>query len=342
MDYPGEKLLIKLWETITEGGIGSLLSPWQIVRTGNARNQVRRDELLMLAQAEADIADIRAGRKRLASDGGLRLIVEAQGSFTSDKAGAEIAAPIINLSQKAIQSNAVQMAREEINANKAIIFAEEMLIDDSNEPSEKSVDQDWLHAWREYAGKVSAIDLQRLWGNILAGEIKSPGSCSLRTLDFIKALSKEEAERISKLASYVVCNEFIARDLSAHLTSRGISFDDLLFAQELGVISSVEAIGMTKFFNSLVPGRYLVTLPAGGKVLVVEHENIDKKLQLSVYLVTAVGQQVLRLGKFSPDIEYLQLLGKQIAKQGYKVRFGDWELVSDTHGSISNEVIIEA
>ncbi len=41
MDLPGEKLLIKLWETITEKGIGSLLSPWQTIRTGKARNEVR-------------------------------------------------------------------------------------------------------------------------------------------------------------------------------------------------------------------------------------------------------------------------------------------------------------
>lgn len=65
VEAPGEKLIIKLWETLIDKGIGSLLRPWQIKRDGRARSEVRREELLMLAQAESEVADIRAGRKRL-------------------------------------------------------------------------------------------------------------------------------------------------------------------------------------------------------------------------------------------------------------------------------------
>ena len=36
---------------------------------------------------------------------------------------------------------------------------------------------------------MSSEELQTLWGRTLAGEIKSPGSYSLRTLDFLKNLS---------------------------------------------------------------------------------------------------------------------------------------------------------
>ena len=78
MEFFGEKLVIKLWETLAEKGVGSLLSPWQTIREGKARNNLRREELLMLAQAEVDTADIRAGRKRLEMDGGLRLLTNEQ------------------------------------------------------------------------------------------------------------------------------------------------------------------------------------------------------------------------------------------------------------------------
>ena len=50
----GEELLIKLWETLTKDGIGSLASPWQIKREGKAHAEVRRVEMLMLAQAEVE------------------------------------------------------------------------------------------------------------------------------------------------------------------------------------------------------------------------------------------------------------------------------------------------
>ena len=36
MEAPGEKLIIKLWESIADKGIGSLLKPWQIRREGRA------------------------------------------------------------------------------------------------------------------------------------------------------------------------------------------------------------------------------------------------------------------------------------------------------------------
>ena len=71
MAAPGEKLLIRLCDTI-ENGIGGLLSPWQIRRTGRARLDVHRDEFLALAQAERDVDDIRSGRKRLTADSSTR------------------------------------------------------------------------------------------------------------------------------------------------------------------------------------------------------------------------------------------------------------------------------
>ena len=71
MDVPGEKLLIRLWKTVTEKGIGSLLRPWQTRREGKARIAVQRDELLWLAQTERDVENIRSGRKTLTADGQL-------------------------------------------------------------------------------------------------------------------------------------------------------------------------------------------------------------------------------------------------------------------------------
>lgn len=73
MDFPGEKLVIKMWQSFADNGIGSLLKPWQIKREGLARNEVRRDELLMLAQTKRVAADVSAGITQFSSDGTLRL-----------------------------------------------------------------------------------------------------------------------------------------------------------------------------------------------------------------------------------------------------------------------------
>ena len=61
MQIPGEALLGKLWDTLADKAIGNLLKPWQIRREGKALIDVKRDEMLILAQAERDADAIRRG-----------------------------------------------------------------------------------------------------------------------------------------------------------------------------------------------------------------------------------------------------------------------------------------
>lgn len=338
MEFPGEKLVIKLWETLTEKGIGSLLAPWQAGREGRARNEIRRHEILMLAQAEKDAADIRCGKKQLRSDGTLLLTNSAEIPSDADKR----IEPTLSLSTAVEYGNraaAAAAARSEINAAKAILFAEEQLASDAQIPPDRNVDEDWLFAWREYAGKVSTEDLQRLWGSVLAGEVKAPGRYSIRTLEFLKTLSKAEAEMISKLASYIIGGS-IARKQNKYLESCGLSFSMLLGMQDLGVISGVEALGLTTKYKSVVEGKFIRALVSHSKALIVEHEDASKTLDFEIYMLTAVGKQVLSLGSFEPDIEYLRLVGKEFVKKGFSVKLADWRDVSYTEGQYFNEQAI--
>src|SRR5258708_23411090 len=83
---PGERLVIKIWQTVTERGVGGLLSPWQIRRTGKAHADVRRIEIQTLAQAHRDGVDILAGRKTVDESG--RLIECKPTEPTSSPTGA--------------------------------------------------------------------------------------------------------------------------------------------------------------------------------------------------------------------------------------------------------------
>jgi len=338
LELPGEKLVIKLWETLTDKGVGSLLTPWQAERLGKANNIVRRNELLMLAQAEKDAEDIRAGRKRFEPDGLLRLLPSSSSSSSAlvdSKGRIEPTIEIESLAQVANQYNMAQEARKEINVSKAIIHAEEVLAQDPQTPPERPVEEDWLYSWREYAGRVSTDELQQLWGKILAGEVKSPGTYSFRTLEFLKGLSKDEAEHVSKLASFVI-EGVILRNLKQHLDESGISFDLLLKMQELGLLSGLEAIGLTLTFKSTLPTQFLFGLRSNGKVLVVEHDDPTKVLILDVYPVTTIGKQLLGLGNFQPNLEYLRLVGKEFVKQGFTVNLADWVQLTESEGKYFN------
>jgi hypothetical protein len=199
-----ERLAIKIWQTVTERGIGGLLSPWQIRRTGKAHADVRRIEIQSLAQAHRDGLDILTGRKTLDTSG--RLIEAKPEEFTSPEAGG----PLATLPSKPAPLQLLQREQDcrelerAINIRETIAMAEEEASSVADENvSDEPVNPDWFARWRENAEDVQDDQMHRLWARILAGEAERPGRFSLHTLDFMRRLSKEDAALIERLAPFV-------------------------------------------------------------------------------------------------------------------------------------------
>jgi hypothetical protein len=326
LKWPGEKLVEKMWETLAEKGVGGLLKPWQTIREGNAQIEVRRHEMLALAQAEADAFEIKAGRKRLLQDGTILAVGanDVKNMLLLSNADGRVE-PTFDMSQLMLNATAASVAdqvRSEVNVARAVILAEEILGQDTQDPPDAVVEDDWLSTWREYVGRVSSEELQRLWANILAGEVKAPGTYSARTLEFLRTLSKSEAEKIAKIAPYVIDNSFIARDFDAALEKNGIRFSTLLEMQELGILTGVDTIGLSITFTSNLPNIFQKGLICHNKILIVQRVG-NVTLQLAAYSLTTLGKEIMRLGNFFPNSEYLTEVGKKVASQGFMVQIAD-------------------
>jgi hypothetical protein len=329
MELPGEKLLGRLWETLADKGIGSLLRPWQIRREGRARAEANRDELLLLAQAEHDSQEIRLGRRRLLSDGS---------TVARRDTGPVLPAPEVTLNRKSLDSRSIAESvneatfadtlRKEVNVAKAVLHAESELAENPAEPSIAKVDEDWLFRWRDSASTVSAEYLQQLWGKVLAGEVKSPNTFSLRTLEFLRNISQEEAKEIELLATFVIDGVSVYRDIPI-LEAAGAQFGFFLRMQELGLIIGVDAFGLERTIPSAEPTRYWRPLLGGDFTLLVEHDDPKKILKLPIYKVTPIGNQVLALGTSQTNLSYLRSVGQALCKQGYRVQLARYVLVSD-------------
>ena len=225
--------------------------------------------------------------------------------------------------EAAAQSNArAEAVRREISISKAVIHAEEELVQDPQEPSSAQVSDDWLLRWRDCAANVSSDELQSLWGKVLAGEVKAPGRYSLRTLEFLRNLSQNEARAIERLSAFVV-SDVIYRDDKA-IEAEGVPFSLLLSMQELGIISGVAAVGLEISWGSLHNERFERPLVSHGRVLMVKNPDPTKILKLQIYQVTALGRQVLQLGTFQPNESYLRKLGAAIKAQGFDVEIGSY------------------
>ena len=181
---------------------------------------------------------------------------------------------------------------------------------------------------------MSSEELQTLWGRALAGEIKSPGSCSLRTLEFLKNLSHKEALQIAKVAPFVIDHHMIFRGNQQILDSEGITFSFLLELQDLGVISGVDAVGLNVQTTSRTTEKFEKLLIAYNRVLIVTHKDASQKLEIEVYKLTSLGQQILKLGSFEANEVYLRSVGQAICRKGFKVYIARWKQVDEKSGRV--------
>lgn len=318
MDFPGENLVIKMWETLTEKGIGSLLKPYQMRREGKALNDVRREEMLAIAKAEMDVMDLKLGKKsyhelthRLgSSNGGNQSSLErVEPKIDFDT--------IYEISEGKVRFERV---RKEINTLKAILYAEEAISDSVDEPPEESIDEEWLFRWSGYTGDVSSEGMQRLWGKLLAGELKAPGAYSFRVLEFMRCLSQSEAKLIERVSTLSLQGVIWAE----HSSERSLTFKEALELENIGIISGVSgSIANTVGAADPKSGEWYRVLTCHDKCLVIRHADVGVELKLESYNLSSLGEQMLSLGKFEADLNYLKRLGRHLVANGFTVTLAD-------------------
>lgn len=324
VDAPGERLLIKLWDTIADRGIANLFKPWQMRREGRVTRELKSEEIIAIAQAEQYADRIRRGELILSGEQG-RLLLYAEQGQEQGQAEMEPTPSWHKQLPRAVSGVIVaDVIRREVNVTRALLHAEEALAEETAEPVEANVDEDWLHRWRDSASQVSTEELQNLWGRLLAGEVKSPGTFSLRTLEFIRNLSKSEAEQIALLLRFVIGN-MIIRDANEILAENGAHFGLLFAMQSIGVVAGAEAVGLSVTWVGEHEGKFLRVLNSHSRVLIVRADDPKKSLKLSVYKVTDIGQDLIRLGSFEPHLEYLRFVGDKIKAQGFDVELAEFE-----------------
>lgn len=321
----------KIWKAV------GALFPVLIRRQGRALNEVRAERIKLIAQAKKDEEDIRAGKKTL--------ICNSRGEFVAmpvDTASVPGYLPSVAVepstsypaqtglptTQDVFQQAAANITMREvqrfINLHQSILYAEEQggKIPDE-EVSENQIDGDWINRWRECAQDATDEYMQRLWGRILADEVKSPGTYRMRTLDFLRTLDKQDALKISALGPYVLDLSWVHKQDEAFVAGKGPTFDDLLELQDMGIIAGVGA-ELRRQFSSVSKGKFANIHSCGSKALALERESPDPPYVLPYYRLTALGREVMRLGDYVADDEYLKRLGRELKRQGFRVKCGDW------------------
>ncbi|MBK4526206.1 DUF2806 domain-containing protein [Enterobacter hormaechei] len=292
----GSKLAIKLWETTTEKGIGTLLKPWQIRREGIANIEIERKKMLINAQTERDINEIKQGKAIVSLDDIANpKFIPLKASIEQDTySHNEPYINIENLSNIVTSQVVAKEVQKEINIAKSLLIAEEILSLDQSEPTNENIEDDWLFRWRDSAATTTSEKLQDLWGRVLAGEMKSPGSYSLRTLDFIRNLSQREASDIQQLFSFELLNSIIKYEApkdgyeNEHLDNF-LNVEYLIKMQALGIISGADSFGCTMTLPSRDKDSYVYFIEYNNKIMRITHDDLNHSIKFNIIMFTPLG-----------------------------------------------------
>lgn len=190
--------------------------------------------------------------------------------------------------------------------------------------SEEKVDEDWIARFFSFAQDVSNEEMQGLWGRILAGEVKSPKSFSLRALDIIRNLSKSEAEIFSKVSNYAIKSEnddFLFKGRNNLLTRKfNLSFNEIALLKELGLLHTSEITNYTYSTNRKPSSPYLLF---GKTVVIMKNKANTPEYKIPVYLFTTIGKELLKLILIEPNFEYIKEFAKQTQTVNTTIMYGD-------------------
>lgn len=110
-------------------------------------------------------------------------------------------------------------------------------LEQETEVSKEFVDTDWIIRFMNSVEDVSNDEMQKLWGKILAGEIKQPKTFTLRTLDKLRNISVIEARKFEKISQFVLWNVgiYLIYSIDELMKEYGIDFRDILLLEECGL-----------------------------------------------------------------------------------------------------------
>ena len=177
--------------------------------------------------------------------------------------------------------------------------------------AQSEIDDDWLNYFARLVEDKSSEELQALFGKILSGEIKRPGSFSLMTMQTLALITKSDAELLSNLLSFAVAGSIVpfqTDDLERPTAA------ERLFLEELGVAGHPNQIGGMQL-DLTAPADNKILLPAAGNraLMIINTLSEPAKFMIPGQVLTTIGRELLPIANSPPtDFEFLRKVAGNI------------------------------
>lgn len=206
-----------------------------------------------------------------------------------------------------------QERKRQDNVERITSIAAAELLNETEIPNE-SPDEDWISRFFNSAQDVSSEQMQELWGRILSGEIKRPGSFSLKTLDFVRNMTRHDAELIQLLAPLTV--KAHGRDVIPVPDKRWLEANRSVYPSHHFAGGELGALYPTDLTNRFFfqPEQTQAVITFGDRLLLIDRHEVTSELKLPIWQYTKVGSELINLIAPEPDLEHLRVVGEFFVK----------------------------
>lgn len=308
-DFAGlSEPLKRLIEVVAEG-IGGISKP--VLTRKNA--DAKANEIKAVAKAIAESQKLLGPVKYDAGE----IIIESD----QNQNIAEL--PDADFDRRVISRIAYQEAKRQDNIEKITQYAAEDL-DGNEEMGSERPESNWTARFFRIAEDISAEEMQALWGKVLAGEVKRPGSYSLRTLDVLKNISQKEAEtfvRVARIAFFSGNKAFVPNpDHGKYLKEHfNITFLDLLLLREIGLLAPSDL----EFSLSPADEDNQTVMTCGSTCVLMDRPAGTPKQPIQAVVFTEIGKQLVQLVERTPaEPQYIEKFASFFQKPGVVVKSG--------------------
>ncbi|GET22097.1 DUF2806 domain-containing protein [Prolixibacter denitrificans] len=310
--------LKKLIEVISQG-VGALSKPYLIRKTADAKAY----EIKVIAES------IKANQKSL------KQIDYNEEKLSLASIDGESIKAELSLEERTKNRTDFKQQKKQKNIEVITQKAAEQLESEST-VSEEPVDEDWTTRFFDYAEDISNEEMQEIWARILAGEIKQPRSYSLRTLELIRNLSKDEANTFMKVAKFAIKSgdsHFLFKGKDGKILNEeyNINYGDTALLTEIGLIQP----GAFVNYQILQQPQDSQSVFTTDKIILIAKIKANTPtITMPVDVFSKSGNELLKLVSPNPPFDYLKAIADSIKSDNVEVKYAyimAWEGNSIRH-----------
>lgn len=186
-------------------------------------------------------------------------------------------------------------------------------------PNEEIIDKDKMKRLKDLTKEFSSDEMQEIISWILAWEYNKPWSYSLKTMEIVKNLTKNDIELFRKFCWMVVDWDFYfynfyqnSNENLIKLFNKWLSYEKYLYLQELWLLTGANS-ARKLWDNSWVKYNYKFTVSKVSLFL-----SLNKEINLSYSLLTQAWKELFNLIEPIYDEEMLLMCKDELIKQWFE------------------------